>query len=346
MHGGPGAGLIPDYRRFFDAILIESYFRSTGRRSEHATCLPGRKHYRHLVADIEQLRTELGSIVGWSWRLWGSTLSPAYAETHPNAFGFSSVASFLPQERDSLVLPDRDGGGAIFPDVWEQFLDLIPPGERADLVSAYHRRLTSDDETVRLEAARRWSIWEGSALRLLPDPSLVDQFSAPHLSLSLARIECHYFLNDCFFPSDNYLIENVDRIRQIPTVIVQGRYDIVCPMMSAWDLHRAWPEAEFRIIPDAGHSVSEPGIASALVEATDRFPRFTPNPGRFWGSAALQAVGSLLSLAATLSSFSQNVPFGCGHSAHYPPVLANVFDTLRYARAISASQYDRTRACS
>ena len=275
LHGGPGAGLIPDYRRFFDpdtyrVILFDQ--RGAGQSTPHA-CLEENTTW-HLVADIEQLRTELGIdrwlVFGGSW---GSTLSLAYAETHPERVrGLVLRGIFLCRQKEiRWFYQDSDGGGAIFPDVWEQFLDLIPPGERGDLVKAYHRRLTSDDETVRLEAARRWSIWEGSALRLLPDQSLVDQFSAPHLSLSLARIECHYFLNDCFFPSDNYLIENVDRIRQIPAVIVQGRYDIVCPMMSAWELHRAWPEAEFRIVPDAGHSVSEPGIASALVEATDRF---------------------------------------------------------------------------
>jgi len=139
------------------------------------------------------------------------------------------------------------------------------------MVSAYHRRLTSDDDAVRLEAARAWSIWEGSTSKLFFDPSMIEKFADPEFALAFARIECHYFMNNAFFSSDNYLIENVGRIRSIPGVIVQGRYDVVCPIMSAWDLHRAWPEAQLKIIPDAGHSISEPGIVDALVAATDRF---------------------------------------------------------------------------
>jgi proline iminopeptidase len=139
------------------------------------------------------------------------------------------------------------------------------------MISAYYRRLTSDDESVRLEAARAWSIWEGSTSKLFPDPNLINKFGEAQQALSLARIECHYFMNNAFFETDNYLIENVGKIRHIPVVIVQGRYDVVCPMMSAWELHRAWPEAELRIIPDAGHSAGEPGIISALVDATDGF---------------------------------------------------------------------------
>jgi proline iminopeptidase len=139
------------------------------------------------------------------------------------------------------------------------------------MINAYYRRLTSEDESVRLEAARAWSVWEASALKLLPDQKMIDDFSEPEKALALARIECHYFVNNCFFETDNYLIENVDRIREIPGVIVHGRYDIVCPFMSAWDLHRAWPEAELNVIANAGHAATEPGIADALIRATDRF---------------------------------------------------------------------------
>jgi proline iminopeptidase len=139
------------------------------------------------------------------------------------------------------------------------------------MINAYYRRLTSDDTSVKLEAAQAWSTWEASALTLLPDKKLIEDFGEPDLALALARIECHYFVNNCFFDTDNYLLENLSRIRHIPAVIVQGRYDIVCPVMSAWDLHNAWPEAEFRIIADAGHAATEPGIASALVESTDKF---------------------------------------------------------------------------
>jgi proline iminopeptidase len=148
---------------------------------------------------------------------------------------------------------------------------VIPEAERADMVSAYYKRLTSDDEKVRVEAARAWSIWEGSTSKLFFDPKSIEKFADPEFALAFARIECHYFMNNCFFPTENYLVDNVGKIRHIPGVIVQGRYDVVCPMTSAWDLHRAWPEAELHITPDAGHSIMEPGNTSALVEATDRF---------------------------------------------------------------------------
>ncbi|HTG87478.1 MAG TPA: hypothetical protein VL907_10610, partial [Pyrinomonadaceae bacterium] len=148
---------------------------------------------------------------------------------------------------------------------------LIPESERDDIIAAYYRRLTSDDAAVRLEAARLWSLWEASALKLIPDQKLIDEFTEPEMALAVARIECHYFINNCFFETDNYLIENVHRIRHIPAVIVHGRYDIVCAFTNAWDLHLAWPEAKLEIIPDAGHSVTEPGICDALVRATDSF---------------------------------------------------------------------------
>jgi proline iminopeptidase len=165
----------------------------------------------------------------------------------------------------------QGGASEIFPDVWEQYLRVIPEDERTDMVGAYYRRLTSDDFAIRLEAARAWSIWEGSTSKLFFDPAMIEKFADAEFALAFARIECHYFMNNAFFDTDNYLIENVAAIRSIPAVIVQGRYDVVCPIVSAWDLHRAWPEADLKIIPDAGHSISEPGIIAALVEATDRF---------------------------------------------------------------------------
>jgi proline iminopeptidase len=167
----------------------------------------------------------------------------------------------------------QEGASWIFPDVWEEYLKVIPESERADMVSAYYQRLTSEDESVRLEAARAWSIWEGSTSKLFFDPAMIEKFADPEFALAFARIECHYFMNNAFFSSENYLIENVASIRTIPSVIVQGRYDVVCPIRSAWDLHRAWPEAQLKIIPDAGHSISEPGIIDALVDATDHFGR-------------------------------------------------------------------------
>lgn len=275
LHGGPGAGLIADYRRFFDPnayriILFDQ--RGAGLSTPHA-CLEDNTTW-HLVDDIEKLRTNLGIerwlVFGGSW---GSTLALAYAETHPErVLGLILRGIFLCRQKEiRWFYEDSVGASAIFPDVWEQYVGLIPEAEQGDMLHAYHRRLTGEDEAVRLAAARAWSIWEGSALKLLPDQQLLDQFSEPQTALALARIECHYFVNNCFFDTDNYLVENVERIRHIPAVIVQGRYDIVCPITSAWNLHRAWPEAELNIIPDAGHSAMEPGIASALVEGTDRF---------------------------------------------------------------------------
>jgi proline iminopeptidase len=275
LHGGPGAGLVPDYRRFFDpeayrVILFDQ--RGSGRSVPHAS-LDDNTTW-HLVADIEQLREHFGVdqwlVFGGSW---GSTLALAYAETHPERVsGLVLRGIFLGRQNEARwFYEDSQGASAIFPDNWEDFLRVIPEAERADMIGAYYRRLTSTDESIRQEAARAWSIWESSALRLLPDQELIDEFSEPEKAVALARIECHYFTNNCFFETDNYLLEHVDRIRHIPAVIVHGRYDIICPLLSAWELHRAWPEATLNIIPDAGHATSEPGITDALVRATDRF---------------------------------------------------------------------------
>ena len=273
LHGGPGGGIIADYRRFFDPegyriVLFDQ--RGAGRSTPHANLEDNTTW--HLVADIERLREHLGIeywvVFGGSW---GSTLALAYAQTHPRrvrALILRGIFLCRPKEIQWFY---QEGASAIFPDVWEQYLQVIPEAEQGDMLSAYHRRLTSEDEAVRLEAARAWSIWEGSTSKLFPDQDLINHFGEPHMALALARIECHYFMNNAFFETDNYLIENVGKVRHIPAVIVQGRYDIVCPMMSAWELHRAWPEADLRIVPDAGHSATEPGIISALVEATDRF---------------------------------------------------------------------------
>ena len=275
LHGGPGAGLVPDYRRFFDpeayrVVLFDQ--RGSGRSVPHAS-LDDNTTW-HLVADIQQLREHFGVdqwlVFGGSW---GSTLALAYAETHPERVsGLVLRGIFLARQNEARwFYEDSQGASAIFPDNWEDFLRVIPEAERGDMIGAYYRRLTSTDESTRQEAARAWSIWESSALRLLPDQELIDEFSEPEKAVALARIECHYFTNNCFFETDNYLLEHVDRIRHIPAVIVHGRYDIICPLMSAWELHRAWPEATLNIIPDAGHATSEPGITDALVRATDGF---------------------------------------------------------------------------
>src|SRR5215813_635202 len=272
LHGGPGGGLVPEYRRFFNPELYHVVLfdqRGSGKSTPHA-CLEDNTTW-HLVADIEHLREQLGIE---SWMVfggsWGSTLSLAYAETHPKRTRSLVLRGIFLCRPSEIRWFYQEGAGAIFPDVFEDYYNLIPAGERHDMVSAYYRRLTSDNESVRLEAARIWSVWEGSTSKLFPDQQLIDRSGEAEFALALARIECHYFMNNCFFETDNYLIENVDRIRQVPGVIVQGRYDVVCPATSAWDLHGAWPEAELQIIPDAGHSIMEPGIRSALVAATDR----------------------------------------------------------------------------
>lgn len=273
LHGGPGGGLIPDYRRYFDPrsyriVLFDQ--RGSGQSTPHANLEDNTTW--HLVSDIERLREHLG-IEAWQvfGGSWGSTLALAYAETHPERVRQLVLRGIFLCRPKEIRWFYQEGASAIFPDVWEEYVRVIPESERDDMLSAYYRRLTSDNEAVRLEAARAWSIWEGSTSKLFPDPDLISHFGEAHQALSLARIECHYFMNNAFFETDNYLIENVGRIRNIPSVIVQGRYDVVCPMMSAWELHRAWPEADLRVIPDAGHSAAEPGIVSALVEATDRF---------------------------------------------------------------------------
>ena len=273
LHGGPGGGLIPLYRRFFDPeayhiILFDQ--RGSGKSTPHAELRENTTW--DLISDIEALREKFGIekwyVFGGSW---GSTLSLAYAENHPDrCLGLILRGIFLTRKKE-LDWFYQSGASEIFPDFWERYRDVIPEAERNDFMTAYYRRLTSDDEKIRLEAARAWSVWEGSTSKLFPDKNLMEHWEGEAEALALARIECHYFMNDSFFPTENYLIENVDKIRHIPTVIVQGRYDVVCPATSAWELHKAFPEADLQIIPDAGHSISEKGISSALVDATDKF---------------------------------------------------------------------------
>jgi proline iminopeptidase len=165
----------------------------------------------------------------------------------------------------------QSGAGYFFPDAWEHYLEPIPPEERDDLLAAYHRRLNDPDPQVRLRAARAWSVWEASTSKLIPSPELIERFGRGEFAEAFARIECHYFVHGGFLDPEDQLLRGVGRLRHLPAVIVQGRYDVVCPPISAWELHQAWPEAEFRMIPDAGHSITEPGIRTALLEATDRF---------------------------------------------------------------------------
>jgi proline iminopeptidase len=273
LHGGPGGGVVPDYRRYFDpasyrVVLFDQ--RGSGRSTPHAG-LEENTTWK-LVEDIETLRARLGvenwHVFGGSW---GSTLALAYAETHPDRVRSLTLRGIFLCRPKEIRWFYQEGANWIFPDVWEQYEQVIPAEERGDFVSAYHRRLTSEDEATRVEAARAWSVWEGSTSKLLFDYSMIEKFDDPTFALAFARIECHYFMNNAFFPTENYLIEQVGKIRHIPAVIVQGRYDVVCPARSAWELHRAWPEADLRIVPDAGHSAAEPGITHELVSATDRF---------------------------------------------------------------------------
>ena len=272
VHGGPGGGTEPKQRRYFDPkhyriILFDQ--RGCGRSTPHASLEQNTTW--HLVADMEALRRHLGlerwMLFGGSW---GSTLSLAYAFRHPERVTALVLRGIFLLRRREIDWFYQEGASRIFPDAWEPYLAEIPEAERSDLLAAYHRRLTSDDPATRLRAARAWSIWEGSTSRLFPDSELIARTGEEPFATAFARIECHYFVNRGFLETDDWLLEQAARLRGIPGVIVQGRYDVVCPLESAWALHRAWPEAELKIVPDAGHSASEPGIVHELVTATDR----------------------------------------------------------------------------
>ena len=273
LHGGPGAGSDEKARRFFDPAAFRIVVfdqRGAGRSRPHASLHANTTP--HLVADIEHLRTKLGIerwlVFGGSW---GSTLALRYAESHPDAVSALILRGIFLLRRKELEWFYQEGASRVYPDRWQRFLAPIPAHERHDLLTAYHRRLNADDADSQREVARAWSIWEGSTSTLQPSQSLIDRFAADEFALALARIETHYFVNGGFLASENEILDGLDRIRRIPCVIVQGRYDLVCPMDSAWELHRAWPEARFEIVADAGHSALEPGITDRLIAATDQF---------------------------------------------------------------------------
>jgi proline iminopeptidase len=273
LHGGPGAGCSPKARQFFDPahyriVLFDQ--RGCGRSRPHAELTDNSTW--HLVADIEHLREHLG-IARWQvfGGSWGSTLALAYAQTHPTRVSELVLRGIFMLRRWELEWFYQKGCDALFPDAWDDYLKAIPQAEHGDLISAYHRRLTSTDQATRLAAARAWSVWEGATSFLYQDPGHIASSSEDLFALAFARIECHYFVNAGFFDVDGQLLRDVHRLRDIPTVIVQGRYDVVCPPRSAWDLHRAWPQADLRIVPDAGHSAFEPGNTHELIVATDGF---------------------------------------------------------------------------
>ena len=276
LHGGPGGGTDPAMRRFFDPkvyriVLLDQ--RGCGKSRPHASLVDNTTG--HLVQDIESVREYLGIerwlVFGGSW---GSTLALAYAQAHPDRVTELVLRGIFMLRRWELEWFYQNPGGAaaLYPDLWEHYVEPIPPAERGDMISAYYKRLTSDDPAVVAKAARAWSVWEGATSHLRYNPGYVARFQQDDAyAAAFARIECHYFINAGFFRQDDQLLADVDRIRHIPAVIVQGRYDVVCPLKSAWDLHRAWPEADLRIIPDAGHSAFETGTTAELVKATDRF---------------------------------------------------------------------------
>jgi proline iminopeptidase len=275
LHGGPGAGIDPGYRRFFDprkwrVVLFDQ--RGCGRSTPHAEIRENTTW--DLVADIERIRERAGIerwvVFGGSW---GSTLALAYSEKYPRRVKGLVLRGIFLLRKSELRWFYQDGASHIFPDAWEKYLAPIPPRERKDLIRAYHRRLVGSNLKVRLHAARAWSIWEGTTSRLFVPPEADNRFARGKFALQFARIENHYFVNGGFLRKDSQLLDDVRRIRKIPAVIVQGRYDVVCPIRSAWDLHRAWPEAKLIVVPDAGHSMHEPGITSALMTETDRMAR-------------------------------------------------------------------------
>lgn len=273
IHGGPGAGSNPTMPRFHDPAayrIVVFDQRGSGKSTPHAEIAENTTW--DLVSDMETIRTHLGIE---RWQLfggsWGSTLALAYAETHPVRVTGLILRGIFTLRRKELEWFYQEGASRILPDAWQGFLTPIPEAERGDLIGAYHRRLTGPDLGVRLEAARAWSMWEGAALSLLPNPARVAAFGEPNYAIAFARIECHYFQNGGFFERDDQLIANAGILRDIPCIIVHGRYDLCTPVFIAWDLHQAWPEAELNIIPDSGHAMTEPGIIDGLVAATEKF---------------------------------------------------------------------------
>lgn len=272
VHGGPGGGTNPSMRRCHDPqhyriILFDQ--RGCGRSRPHAS-LDNNTTW-HLVADMERLREHLGIA---RWQLfggsWGSTLSLAYAETHPDRVTGLILRGIFLLRRRELEWFYQEGCSWIYPDAYARYEAVIPPEERSDMMAAYYKRLTSSDTAIQLQAAKAWSVWEGSTLSLYEDPNRLTQFAADFYALAFARIECHYFVNRGFLECDDQLLRDAVRLKNIPGVIVHGRYDVVTPFRNAWDLKNAWPEADLRLVPDAGHAMTERGILHELVSATRR----------------------------------------------------------------------------
>lgn len=275
LHGGPGGGCSPDHRRFYDPqhyriILFDQ--RGCGKSTPFAELKENTTW--DLVSDMEKIREHLKIdkwvVFGGSW---GSTLAISYGIRHPDrCLGFVLRGIFLcrPWEINWFY---QEGASLIYPDLWEKYWQQIPENQRSNMVKAYYSQLTSSDENLKLTAAKIWSTWEASTSKLILDTSFVDDYEDPEKALPFARIECHYFINNSFFPTDNYLLENIHKINHLPCIIVHGRYDIVCPAKSAWELHKAWPGSKLSFIADSGHSVMEIGITDKVIQATEDFKR-------------------------------------------------------------------------
>jgi proline iminopeptidase len=270
LHGGPGGGFNVKHRRLFDPSLYRIILfdqRGSGKSTPHAS-LENNTTWE-LVSDLEKLRKQLGIdkwlVFGGSW---GSTLALAYAETHPEHVSALILRGIFLCRPEEIRWFYQEGINLIFPDFWEDYIKPIPPEKRDNMMAAYYELLDGKDEEVRLAAAKAWSIWEGSTCKLIPDKATISSFEADVKALAMARIECHFFMHDCWFSKDQ-LLKDVDRIRHIPTWIVHGRYDVVCPFKNAWDLHKAFPEAKMQTTADAGHAYDEPGNLDFLIRAQE-----------------------------------------------------------------------------
>lgn len=272
LHGGPGGGISPDHRRLFDPARYDVMLfdqRGCGRSTPHAGLDTNTTW--HLVADIERLRMMAGVdqwlVFGGSW---GSTLALAYAQTHPEQVSELVLRGIFTVRRQEIDWYYQHGASLIYPDKWERFVAPVPADQRGDMVAAYRRLLTGNDRAAQVAAARAWSVWEGETIRLLPDPALSATHDGDDFALAFARIENHYFVHGGWL-EDGQLLRDAPMLSPIPGVIVQGRYDMACPVDTAWALHRAWPQARFEMIEGAGHAFNEPGILDALIRATDGF---------------------------------------------------------------------------
>jgi len=277
LHGGPGGGTDAKMRRFFNPKRYRIVlFDQRGCGKSRPTASLEDNTTWHLVADIEALREHL-KIERWQvfGGSWGSTLALAYSQKHPERCTELVLRGIFLLRRWELewFYQDPDGAGALFPDLWEHYIEPLSAEERRDCMRAYYQRLTSDDRKTLLAAARSWSIWEGALSYIKMNQDAVRKYGDPEFAAAFARIECHYFVNGGWLERESQLLDDVPRIRHIPATIVQGRFDVVCPMRTAWALHKAWPEADFRIVPDAGHSAFEPGTSRELIRATDRYAR-------------------------------------------------------------------------